>query len=683
MAGGARAFVAVLTRPAGQSAALAARLNAAGIETIEFPLIEIVALAPGERAPLSAALAGLERYALVVFVSPNAVEHALAQLAALPKAAEPREPATEPAPHEALPPPQSWPPSVPVAVVGPGSVAALARHGIAAPGYRVIAPAGDDADAPPRQYDSEALYAALETAFATPSAEPGGTPGAPDWRGKRVLIVRGDGGREWLADRLREAGAEIDTVTAYRRRVPEPSIAAWQRIHALLSEPQRARTHGWLLTSSEGVRNLLSLAESHLHPTERGALAKAACVVPHARIAEAARAAGFDRITQSGADEEEIVRVFRTLAEQAALAAHAASVPSRMTTTNETPSPAFPSASQPSGPKRSRSTGGTAVLWLALLIAVGAAGAGGYILEHKLQKLSQRNDALNAQMIELRATAGQSSQLAQQTDNRIAALSAKLADAQTAQQALQQQYQDLARNRDSWLIEEVGQMVAGASQQLQLTGNTQLALIALQNADQRLASAQSPQALVVRKALAADIERLKAAPVLDLSGLAIKLDDAIGRIDALPLAGEAHVALQAPPAAVVKTAPGESNLRIWWNNLLASAGQELKGLVQVRRIDNADAMLAAPEQGRFLRENLKLRLLSARLSLLSRNQSAMKSDLHAAQAELARYFDGASADTKTVEDLLRQVDAAPLTVTVPNLSASLNAVQQFQSQNRG
>lgn len=115
MAGGARAFVAVLTRPAGQSAALAARLNAAGIETIEFPLIEIVALAPGERAPLSAALAGLERYALVVFVSPNAVEHALAQLAALPKAAEPREPATEPAPHEALPPPQSWPPSVPVA----------------------------------------------------------------------------------------------------------------------------------------------------------------------------------------------------------------------------------------------------------------------------------------------------------------------------------------------------------------------------------------------------------------------------------------------------------------------------------------------------------------------------------------------------------------------------------------
>ena len=229
-------------------------------------------------------------------------------------------------------------------------------------------------------------------------------------------------------------------------------------------------------------------------------------------------------------------------------------------------------------------------------------------------------------------------------------------------------------------------MLSGASQQLQLTGNTQLALIALQNADARLAASQSAQAVAVRKALAQDIEKLKAAPSADLTGLAIKLDDAIAKIDALPLAGEAIVPHAAPKAdasaAVAKTAAaaGEPRWKVWWHDFSAGIGQQLKGLVQVRRIDNADAMLASPDQGYFVRENVKLRLLTARLSLLARNEPAMKSDLHAAQAALAKYFDPAAKDTQVVADLLRQVDGASLTVAVPNLSGSLSAVQQFKSR---
>ena len=91
-------------------------------------------------------------------------------------------------------------------------------------------------------------------------------------------------------------------------------------------------------------------------------------------------------------------------------------------------------------------------------------------------------------------------------------------------------------------------------------------------------------------------------------------------------------------------------------------------------------MLASPDQGYFVRENVKLRLLTARLSLLARNDGAMKADLHAAQASLGKYFDQASKDTQTVEDLLKQVDGASLTVAVPNLNTSLNAVQQFKSR---
>ncbi|AOK47763.1 uroporphyrinogen-III synthase [Burkholderia sp. MSMB617WGS] len=658
MAGAPRAFTAVLTRPDGQSAELAAQLAAAGLDVLDFPLIDIAPLA--DDAPLADAFARLDAYALVVFVSPNAIDHALARLGAI------------------------WPHPLPIGVVGPGSVAALARHGIAAGAHRVIAPR-EPGDGGEPHYDSESLFAEIVRAF----------DGEAKLAGKRVLIVRGDGGREWLAERLREAGAEVELVAAYRRVSPEPSIGAWERVHALLS----GAPHAWLVTSSEGVRNLRELAHEHLNETEIDALTHAQFVAPHPRIVETARALGFDRITLSGAGDERIVRAFRTLADQADQPATAAPMPSRMTDTNDTKDVSSKPAAAPVAPPnqpftpfetKERRSGSSAALWFVVAVIAAAAGVGGYALNRKVDRLDQhaveRQKALDAQTAEIRTKTDQALASVHQADSQLSQLEGKLADAQTAQTALQQQYQDLSRNRDAWMIEEVGQMLSSASQQLLLTGNTQLALIALQNADSRLASSQSAQAVVVRKAIAQDIERLKAAPSADLTGLAIKLDDAIGKVDALPLAGEAiaphaqttpDVAANAEQAAA---AAGEPRWKAWWRGFSAGIGAQLKSLVEVRRIDHADAMLASPEEGYFVRENVKLRLLSARLSLLARNDGAMKSDLHAAQAAVARYFDGASKDTRIVQDLLKQVDAASLTVAVPNLNTSLNAVQQFKSR---
>lgn len=142
----------------------------------------------------------------------------------------------------------------------------------------------------------------------------------------------------------------------------------------------------------------------------------------------------------------------------------------------------------------------------------------------------------------------------------------------------------------------------------------------------------------------------------------------------MPRAG--HPADLAQQAA----ATGQPRWKIWWHDLSTGVAAQLASLVQVRRIDHADAMLISPEQGYFVRENVKLRLLTARLSLLARNEAAMKSDLHAAQAALGRYFDASSKDTRTVQDLLKQVDAASLSVAVPNLNTSLSAIQQFKSR---
>ncbi|KAF1010069.1 MAG: fused uroporphyrinogen-III synthase HemD/membrane protein HemX [Burkholderia sp.] len=725
-----RAFTAVLTKPKGQSAALAAQLAAVGIEAFDFPLIDIVPLA--DPVLLDAAFERLDTYALVVFVSPNAIDRAQARFNAI------------------------WPHSLPVGVVGPGSVAALARHGIAPPSHRVIVPGtSDEASGGAPRYDSESLYAQIERAFVSvvphASSEDGtgvatddhcrygdghecssdsakaaaacaaapfpadpaldffhssDSPVVPATNGplagKRVLIVRGDGGCDWLSNRLREAGAEVELVAAYRRIVPEPSIGTWERVHALLAgEP-----HAWLVTSSEGVRNLRELADEHLTGTERDALKHAPLIAPHPRIADTAQAMGFDTITQSGVGDQRIVHAFRTLANSATHAAQAASVPSRMTDTNNS-SKAFSldeaaASSRPATPSNApctpfetqqprRSLGGTAgVLLLWCVVLACAAGTGGFALNRKIERLdqltAQRQKTFDTSTEEIRNKSEQALANIRQVDGQLSQLAGKLSDVQAQQQALQQQYQDFSRNRAAWLLDQVEQTLSTASQQLQMTGNVPLALDTLQNVDQQLATAQVAQAIAVRKAIAQDIDKLKGAPSVDLTGLAIKLDDAIDRIDALPLSGEAPIKQARPRVAPQGDSPsgvaaiGQPRWKVWWHEVSAGIGTQLVNLVQVRRIDNTDAMLTSPEQGYFVRENIKLRLLTARLSLLARNDLAMKLDLHAAQATLAHYCDTSSKDTRTVEDLLKQVDAAAPSVALPNLSSSLNAIQQLKSR---
>ncbi|SAK50610.1 bifunctional uroporphyrinogen-III synthetase/uroporphyrin-III C-methyltransferase [Caballeronia hypogeia] len=703
----ARRATVVVTRPGGQSSELLALLADAGFETLEFPLIDIAPIA--DDAPLRAALdplhlppAAPERYALVVFVSPNAVDHAFSRLGA------------------------PWPADLPVAVVGPGSVAALGRQGVHAPSYRVISPSTEQAD--PR-FDSEALYASIEAHF--------GTNGLA---GKRVLIVRGDGGREWLAERLTEAGAQVEKSAAYRRVLPEPSMQKWERVHELLADRANER-HAWLLTSSEGVRNLAELAHEHLTDDEIVLLKHVPLVCPHPRIAEAARGAGFDRITVSGAGDERIAHALEALfpsdparaaaqaqtpddpeahaqasanayassssssapadADPASAPAHRMDQPtaqSRMTDSNDSkkasPQPNVTPPLPPNTPftpyeqQKRRGGAGVVLLWLVVVILAVAAGAGAFVLNRKFDRadaqLSQRLAQSDEQNADLRAKADQAASATTALNTQLIQMQGKLADAEAHSQALQQQYQDLAANRDDWTVAEVEQILSSASQQLQLTGNVQLALFALQSADTRLAATTGPQVVAIRKAIAQDIDKLKATPTTDLTGLAIKLDTAIDQVDQLPLSGEAPIARSraqaAEPAdsASIAAATGEPRWKVLWHQITSGIGQQLSSLVSVRRIDNADAMLTSPDQGYFVRENVKLRLLSARLSLLSRSEPTLKSDLRAADAALARYFDASSRKVQAVRDLVKQVDQASLAVAVPNLNASLAAVHQFK-----
>jgi uroporphyrinogen-III synthase len=249
----------VITRPRAQADALARAVAALGRTPVVLPLLEISPLE--DASELDRVLGRLAEYALVAFVSPNAIDAASARIG-------------------------QWPQGVTLAVLGEGSRAALARHGVDVAGARVVSPPDGG------RSDSEHLLGALDLAALA---------------GRRVLIVRGDSGRELMADGLRRAGALVETVTAYRRRVPLLTPVLARTLDSLLAQP-----NDWIITSSEALRGLVDL----LRRLDTGdAVAKMQqhhLIVPHARIAETAHALGLGRVTLAGSGDEQLLAALQS-----------------------------------------------------------------------------------------------------------------------------------------------------------------------------------------------------------------------------------------------------------------------------------------------------------------------------------------------------------------------------------
>ncbi len=262
-----------------------------------------------------------------------------------------------------------------------------------------------------------------------------------------------------------------------------------------------------------------------------------------------------------------------------------------------------------------------------------------------------------------------------ETRARLGQLEAKLVESQNQQVALEALYQDLSRNRDEWQLAEIEQVLAIASQQLQLAGNVRSALLALQLAESRLARADRPQFVPIRRALANDIERLKSVPSLDIPAMSMRIDSIAGQVDALPLAfderGEREASAEAAAAA---------EDRGFWSRLSDEVWRELRQLVVVRQLDKPEPPLLPPSQAYFVRENLRLRLLNARLSLLARDEAGYRQDIGTAQRWIERYFDPRSKHTAEALQQLKQLSAASLSFQVPSISESLEAVRGYKAR---
>ncbi len=298
-------------------------------------------------------------------------------------------------------------------------------------------------------------------------------------------------------------------------------------------------------------------------------------------------------------------------------------------------------------------------------------------LETELVKRQQGSDT---QATEARTLARQAELGAREATAKLALLEARVAETTLQRTQIEELIQSLARSRDENVLADLDAAVRVAMQQSAITGSAEPLVVTLKQADERLARFNQPRLERVRRAVVQDLDRTRTAGVTDITVVTIRLDEVIRLVDELPLLAalerraqpKAATSPEAPAAA--SAASATSLLGERWGGLAGYLWGEVKSLVRVTRIDQPEAMLVAPEQAFFLRENLKLRLLNARLALLSRQFETAQSDLRDAQSALDRYFDKSHRRVVAATDLVRQVTTQARLVAVPRPDATLAAI---------
>jgi len=395
--------------------------------------------------------------------------------------------------------------------------------------------------------------------------------------------------------------------------------------------------------------------------------------------------------------------------------------------TSESPAPgadAPAAAAQPAEAGRGR---GSPVGWVALLLALVAVAVAAFqwqrgeaVAREAARRLQQEEGRIAA----LEGQFKQSQDLVRELQGRSALLESKIAESIGQQSQLEQMYRSIVQDSLGATLAEVENAIAIASQQLVVSGNVRGALIAMQDADGRLKRINQPEALGLRRMIAADIERLKAVPLVDVVGLAIRLDSVAASVAQLPLladlssppgqagASEGAVADKAQTAkpgsdgkgqgapngakgstdvaGTQAAAPGATEPAFSFARLASTGRQgwqalldELSQLFQVSRVDAPDVVLLAPEQRYFVRENLRLTLLSARLALLARAEPLFRADLDRAIHSLESYFDPRNRGVANAVAALKQLRQSTISVELPSLGDTLSAVRAARAAREG
>ena len=507
----------------------------------------------------------------------------------------------------------------------------------------------------------------------------------------RVLIIRGHGGRDFLADKLTELGFQIDIAEIYFRR---PHAIDWQNFK---TEDIAAA----YVTSGELAREFF-----HQIPPQFSRFFESLLYFTHhPRIADALRIVGakhVETVTSLSAalssmpQRSQAVNPVEDNKDTQQVANTAAPVPERSENTkpSEQIKPTQPQRVEASMPESNnlpqnnapviiKQSGGKALAAGATVLALLGLGASGFLFVQGQNVLKNQELEFNQKIDKAALGESENASLLKDNLNRQTAIQAELDRLNNGQKnnsdqilQLQKAYQELLKGRINWLVDEAESMLNTASQQLMLSGNLQGAVSVLEHIDSRLSRFEQPELIPIKQAISNDLAALKNRPYVDISATALRIDRLETGISGLPLVLDGVLK---PGAAPVEVA----NSGTWWENTWEKSLNALKGLVEVRHLDSNDAMLISPDQTYFIRENLRLRLLDARIALLQHNGEVYQSDLNNVEATVKQYFDSKSPATQSWLKELAELKALDVRmISDDSLKASLSAVRAYQEGSR-
>jgi uroporphyrin-3 C-methyltransferase len=314
---------------------------------------------------------------------------------------------------------------------------------------------------------------------------------------------------------------------------------------------------------------------------------------------------------------------------------------------------------------------GLGLLGLVAVVALVMAFNLGQKVDSMQEQLARQSADSLAQATEARALARQAQETVRDTAARLALAETRIAEVALQRSQLEELMQSLSRSRDENLVVDIDSAVRLALQQAEVTGNVEPLLAALKAGDQRIARAAQPRLAPLQRAMQRDADRIRSIASVDNGEGLQKLDELMRMVDELPTLNAVAVRGLNVNTASAGVIPADAP---WWERALLLVRQEAESLLRVSRIDRPEAALVAPEQTFFLRENLKLKLLSVRLAMLSRQVDTSRTELAAVSATLNKYFDPTSRRTQAAATLLQQLQAQVKSSTPPRVDDTLSAL---------
>lgn len=592
-------------------------------EVINLPLFDLVPHAQQMEALAQwAKTQSAREHKVMVFVSPSVLEMAMQCM-------------------------QQWPADLYCGVMGQQSARLAQTLGV--PLARILAPSGKGPDEPE---DSEGLAHVMLRHFHAGQCE--------------VLLCKGPRGRTAFVQTLEAQQHAVSIIECYDRQEIQLDAAVCQRV---LNSPERLVV--WL-TSSEAAQALSQQLERFSEEGARTFKRRVIVLTTHPRIRAKCQELGYAHLVEISTGIQSVNSWLKESDTQMS------QLPENTAASQWLPKAAFFIS--------------LACCVLIVLIAF----AGKNQIEKTRLAFGERiqKDSITLEL--LKEQLGESSDLTKDLKTRFELLEQAQKEESSQRQSLQEVYNNLLASRAEVSLSEVEQLVSIAKRQLYLLGNLHGAAIALEQAIDVLGKADKPAMMNLRSALQADLSAIKALPTSDLFALAMGLDEVINFLDSLPMlsgvqADSEGEETQPTPmdeqaqSQIKASSEGSWFSRIWGNVRVFSrmAWQDLKSLVEITEVDTPELLLLSSRQEADVRNALRLSLLNARMTLLSRQSELLKSDLERSQKLLSTYFDQKNPHYERAHTLLQDMGKVHLDLVLPELKATTSALRLAQASQQG